>query len=239
MTGILVDHAVGSVELIDPLCRMGFPAEKIVQPYGDVAFEGRGEGGKSVMIGVELKTVGDLIGSLRTNRINDQLIGLVDTYDHRWLVIEGEWRVDRAGLVLTQGRGGTWRAAHGKMTVGELENRITTLEMMGGLRVRRTFNRADTLRFIGGLYRWWTDRALDAHTSHLTVYQPSLIVPVSQFRATTMTLPGIGRKTSKLVETHFQTLRRAFAAHSSDWTQVEGIGPKTASAIQDVIDGRG
>jgi ERCC4-type nuclease len=236
---ILIDHAVGSVELIDPLCKMGLPAEKIVQPYGDVAFEGRGDGGKSVMVGIELKTVGDLIGSLRTNRINDQVRGLVETYDHRWLVIEGEWRVEpKTGLVMTQGRGGTWKPAHGKMTIGELENRITTLEMMGGLRVRRTPTRKDTLHFLAALYRWWTDKTLEGHASHLTVYQPSLIVPVSQFRATVMTLPSIGRKTSKLVEQHFQTLRRAFSARGPEWTMIDGIGPKTAQVIQDVIDGR-
>lgn len=234
---ILVDHAVGSVELIAPLCKMGLPAEKIVQPFGDVAFEGRGDGGKSVMVGIELKTVGDLIGSLRTNRINDQVRGLVETYDHRWLVIEGEWDVDaKTGTVCPKGgRKGTFKPT---MTVGELENRITTLEMLGGLRVRRTFNRADTLRFLASLYRWWTDRDCDAHSSHLTVYQPSLIIPVSQFRATVMTLPSIGRKTSKLVEQHFQTLRRAFSARGPEWTMIDGIGAKTAQAIQDVIDGR-
>jgi ERCC4-type nuclease len=235
---ILVDHAVGSVELIEPLCRMGLPAEKIVQPFGDVAFEGKGAGGKSVMVGIELKTVGDLISSLRSNRINDQLQGLIQTYDHRWLVIEGEWRVDKMGLVMTQGHRGTWKPTHGRMTVGELENRITTLEMMGGLHVRRTFTRRDTIHLLAGLYRWWTDRALDAHTSHLAVYQPSMIVPVSQFRATVMTLPGIGRKTSKAVEQHFKTLRNAFTASARDWTHVDGIGLKTASTVVRVIDGR-
>jgi NAD-dependent DNA ligase len=53
-----------------------------------------------------------------------------------------------------------------------------------------------------------------------------------------MTLPGIGRKTSKLVEAHFHTLRRAFSARGPEWTMIDGIGPKTAQAIQDVIDGR-
>jgi hypothetical protein len=166
---ILVDHAVGSVELIDPLCKMGLPAEKIVQPFGDVAFEGRGDGGKSVMVGIELKTVGDLIGSLRTNRINDQVRGLVETYDHRWLVIEGEWRVEaKTGLVLTQGSRGTWKAAHGKMTIGELENRITTLGDDGGPTCPSHFYSSRYSAFYCCLYRWWTDRALDTHSSHLT-----------------------------------------------------------------------
>jgi hypothetical protein len=235
---ILVDHATGSIELLDPLRKLGLPVEKSTLAFGDVVWTGRGEHGASVMIAVELKTVRDLIQSLRSNRLEGHQLPGLQHYDVRTLLIEGEWRVDRRGRVLVRSRGG-WKPAHGQMTGAELNKRLHTMRFNAGLPSERTLTRAETVRWIADSYRWWTDKDQDAHTSHLAVYHAPSIVPLSAFRQTITTLPGIGRETSRAVEEFFAgDLELAFSAGREEWEAIEGIGPKTAQHIFDHIHPR-
>jgi ERCC4-type nuclease len=235
---ILVDSKTGKrdkpEDFIIPLKRLGLPAEKAVLQFGDFAFVGRGINDTPVSIGIELKKFRDLIVSLRTGRLQGhQLVGLQQAFDYRWLIIEGSWKQGRHGE-LVQGK----TPVHGRMTGAELEKRLVTLEVQGGLRIRHTFSRADTLRVLGCLYRWWTDRNLDSHDSHITIYHPPTLVPISQFRQTVSTLPGIGLKLSQAVEIHFhKSLRYAFEASANQWAEIEGIGLGTAEKIVNAIRG--
>lgn len=231
---LLVDQRIGSVDLAEPLRKLGLPVELRMLEFGDLAWTGRGPAG-DVRVGVELKKVGDLLNSLRSNRLpGHQLPGLQQSYDYRYLLVEGVWEVDAAGYVVING--GTHKAT--RMASQELEERLLTLATLGGIDVQYTFSRRATLRRLAALYRWWTDRGWDDHSSHVVVYQPQQIAPVSQFRRTVMTLPAIGMKTSKAVEKQFGTLRRAFLASAAGWLEIDGIGAKTANRIQEVIDGR-
>jgi ERCC4-type nuclease len=230
---ILVDNRVGSKDLMVPLTRAGLPAHLSHLEYADVAFVGRGEGGKDVAVGIELKRFQDLISSLRTGRLQGhQLPGLRGAYDYIWLIVEGEWRQGKMGQLL-HGR----RKVHGQMTGGELEKQLLTLEMLGGVHVRHVNHRRDTVRVIGSLYRWFTDRDLDAHRSHLVIYHATPLLPISQFRQTISTLPGVGIKTSLVIERKFITLKRAVNASLDEWCSIDGIGPKTALHIREVLNG--
>lgn len=231
---ILVDGSIGSKDLIEPLRRLSLPVEKTHLDYGDVAFVGRGVGGAPVSIGIELKKFRDLVTSLRTGRLQGhQLIGLHLAYDYYWLLIEGQWRHGRRGE-LVQGRA----SVRGEMSGAELEKRLTTLEIQGGIHTRHTFTRRDTLRVIYNLYRWWTDRDLSEHDSHLTIYHPAPLVPISQFRQTVSTLPGIGFKLSQVVEQHFGGYPlRAFTAPVAEWARVPGLGRASAEKIVRAIRG--
>lgn len=234
---ILVDSREGSGELLLPLQRAGYPAESCTMAFGDFAWQGRGERGASVGVGVERKTISDLIGSLRSGRLcGHQLPGLRATYDVCWLLVEGEYRVDRRGFVLVQRRG-SWVPVPGQMRMDELHKELSTLCYKGGLHLWHTASSKDTVRWLGAHYRWWTDADFDQHRSHLVIYHSTPVLPVSQFRQTVSTLPGIGYKTSLWVEQAFGSLRRAFTADTRAWQDIKGIGTKTAQQIKDVIDG--
>lgn len=250
---IFVDSAVGSNELEGPLKQMGLPVEKTHLESGDLMWEGLGAGGSSALVGVEVKKIGELIGALRSNRLQgDQLPKMQRTFTPGccWLVIEGQWKHDDRGLVVTyQGKGRGWTPLHGRMTAVELEKQLLTLEMLGGLHVRYTNTRRDTLRCLGALYRWWSDTALDRHTSHVAIYHPAPLIPISQFRQTISTLPGVGLKVSKAVERHFGgSLRLAFEATSHEWETITTtddagrqrvFGPKNAARVLAAIQDRG
>jgi ERCC4-type nuclease len=237
---LLVDTRAGSRELLKPLQRMGLPA---VDSYfdGDLAFEGRGEGDKPVTIGIEFKKVGELVGAMRTGRLQGhQLLKMRRAYDFSWLLIEGSILFDKRGRLLR--RAGSWefRLMPGAMSISELLKRVLVLQLRGGLNPWYTQNRRQTLRAIEALYRAWTDVALDQHQSHLAIYQPPPLIPISQFRQTLSTLPGIGLKNSRLAEVHFGgSIRSAINSGSAQWGRIEGIGPKTAKKIEEALTHHG
>lgn len=235
-----VSHATGSIELLVPLQAAGLPAERAILEFADFCWEGRGPNRTHVLVGVELKNVADLIGSLRSKRLpGHQLPGLIDTYDHCWLVIQGHWRVGADGMVQVpnkRGRKPAWVKAHGSMTGQELQKELLTLELCGGLRIRHTLDQTETVQLLGALYRWWTDSAFDQHRSHLAIYHPPPRMPVSDFRFAVSAWPQIGYEKSKLIEQHFGgSLRRAALATQAEWTAIPGVGPKIARRIGEFL----
>lgn len=220
---LLIDRRVGSKDLYPPLKKLGLPADLVELDYGDLAFEGRGPNATSVLVGIELKTLPDLVNSLRTRRLaRRQLPGLLKTYEHAWLVVEGLWRPDRQGeLTMYQGPRRRWRPLHGRMSSSEMEKRLLTLEMCG-LHVRYTTSRVATLAFVVSLYRWFTDKTMEQHQSHIAIHGPLHLVPISRFRQAVATFPEIGLKTSLAVERHFEgSLDRACTADADEWAAIE------------------
>ena len=242
---LLVDDRQGSAELAPLLARLGLPVEVCRLPFGDVAFAGRGIQGAPIDIGIELKTLGDLASSLRTDRLAGyQLPGLLSTYDHVWLIVEGVYGCDKQGQVTTTGHRGRATTLHGKMALAELEGRLLSLEVQAGVHVKQTFARWHTVKVVERLYRYWTDRNADEHRSHVAIHQLATIRPVSKFRQTVAQFPHIGLKTSRQVEQHFNgSLQRAVNAGVKEWAAIptsEGgkrIGSKIAEAIVRFLQG--
>jgi hypothetical protein len=107
------------------------------------------------------------------------------------------------------------------MTVQELNERLLTLEMLGGLHVRFTNTRADSVGFISALYRWWTDRDLDRHTSHLAVHDAPTFRAISDVAAALQKWPGVGIKVAQSAEKRFGgSIRRAATASAVTWAGV-------------------
>lgn len=229
---ILVDYRKGSKHLTPYFEAMGLPVNKgqVTLPFADVAFEGRGDGDEPIQIGVELKRLSDMFGSLRDGRLpGHQLPGLVGPkgfFDLAWLVVEGVWDSDAAGkIVVPKKHSKGWILAPGGIPVSELEKRVLTLEMCAGLHVRFTNSEHATARFIANLYRWWTDKSLDEHRSHLAIHTASAFLPISDFRATVADrFPGVGIRTSLAVEAHFGgSLQRACNAPAREWAEITTV----------------
>ena len=215
---IFVDYRRGSAELVTPLTRLGLPAEKTTLEFGDLAWQGRGNQGAEVDIGVEFKKLPELAQSLRSGRLaGHQLLGLRQAYTHCWLVIEGLWKQDAVGTVMVKSRYGRWKPMQPRMTATELEKQLLTLQLRGGISVRWVSRRSDTLRFLTALYRWWTDVNLDQHTSHLAIYHPAPLMPISKFRKIISSIDDVGFKVSLAAEHQFKTVRRAINASPAEW----------------------
>jgi ERCC4-type nuclease len=259
---LLVDYRRGSEHLAAPLEAAGFPVyrkpdgELPTLGFADVAFTGRGPGGKPIEIGIELKRLSDLVSSLRTGRLSGhQLPGLVGenaAYDRVWLIIEGQWTTNRDGLVCVQRynrrkRRMEWRPIEGNMFASEMQKRVLTFELCGGVHVHWSNEPEDTLHFIQNLYRWWSDKDSDKHASHLAVHDQASFLDIGKVREALMKYPHIGRKASKAVIDHFGTIRRAGNASVAEWADIEvmtdkgkkrRIGTNFATEIVDFVNGR-
>lgn len=227
---IFVDYREGSQELILPLQKRGLPVEETTLEFGDVAFEGRGEGGKSVFIGIEYKKLPELIQSLRTERLQGhQMPGMQQTYEHAYLLIEGQVLTGTDGFLLQKSRR-SYRLSPmpGHMTVMELLKRMHVLHLCGGLNPVWAQNQVETLTQIEALYRTWTDQDLDKHKSHLAIYRPPTLVALSSFRKVITGLPKISWKFSLAAQQRFKSLRRAMNASVEEWAALESTeGGKT------------
>lgn len=256
---LLVDDRAGSADLADPLRAKGLEVSVERMESADVAWLGRGVGGAGVNIGVEHKTMPDLVQSIRSGRlVGEQLpkmLGPRGNYDHGWLVAEGAWRINsKTGLLQLLAKrpsrfgAPNWQDARGRMSGAEFLKHLTTLEVIGGLHVHFSQTRQASIHFLVHLYRWWTDKDLDQHTSMVGQHTPHGFIPLSDFRDVLSRFPGISLRTSLAVEGFFRgNLIAAVQANVATWASIpvidkqgkaRRIGSKTAQRIVDFCHGK-
>ncbi len=229
---VLIDDRIGSVEL-GPYV----PDSLIVRlEYGDAEWEGNGPEGK-IKVGIERKTLGDLVTSVQTGRlVGHQLPGMVRHYDVCYLVIEGLWRRG-PGNVIEVWKRGKWRTAQtGRLGWVALHGLLCSLEVMWGLGIRTTTDIGETGELIRGLARWW-GKPWEGHKGHHTIYTGSRAKvelaegEVSVLRKVASVLPGIGYERSAGVEGKFGSVREMCEAGESEWGEIDGIGKVTAGKV--------
>jgi hypothetical protein len=114
-----------------------------------------------------------------------------------------------------------------------LEQEMVNIQTRGGCYIKQTTTRKNSLRFLAALYRYWTDKDLDEHKSHLAVYAPDLdrglLTPTSDFRRVLVVLlPGIGLATSLAVETRCSvngtpSLRKMLSLDEKSWAEITTV----------------
>jgi ERCC4-type nuclease len=247
---IRVAKDTGSIELLPLLQKLGAPAEKANLHFADFAFQGEGTDGSPIPIGVERKTLGDFVSSILNGRLpGHQLPGMLKCYQEIWIVLEGEWRISKyTGHVQTlQWQWATGDGVHKKKWVDietglayalgyqELESMIVTLEMRGGVRIRRTRDQMETARFVKALFHWWVDKSFAQHRSHLKFHSQfadqGLLTKPSLCRVIAAQLPGIGFEKSGKVAAHFGSVAAMVEASEKEWEKVDGIGSVLAKRI--------
>lgn len=250
---MLVDAATGSNELAAPLAKLGLPVEVCHLDFGDIAFMGRGEHGAPLYVGIEYKKVGELVGSLTTKRFQGhQLPGLAVGFDRRYLLVEGVWTHNERGQVVVPSKfkSHEWMVMKGAPLAVTFELETFNITTRGGCEVHPVNTRKDTLRWLLTCYRYWTDKDLDEHKSHLAIYTPDmdkgLLTPPSDFRAAVkVLLPGIGYKASGIVEQWCNSSWRVLMSkRQDDWAELaipdakgntKRLGEKRAKAIMEKL----
>lgn len=247
---LLVDYRVGSVEFVALLKQIGVDVEMAELPFADFAFLGSGSAGEQIPIGIERKTVQDLINSTMKGRLSGhQLPGMLDQersgFKEIWLVVEGIYRPGKPGGVLEVLHGKEWRPlTYGAKTFmyRELECQLVTLEVKAGVRVRRCGTKDDTAYFLAALYHWWTHASLDEHRSHLRFRtldaDSALLIKPGLCREWARHLPGVGWEKSMAIEQQFKRVAIDMAqASEAEWAEIAGIGKTMARRIWGAIRG--
>lgn len=231
---IFVDPRDGSCDLVQPLKKIGLPVDDgTYLDSGDLWFVGRGTDGIGLNIGIEYKHLSEMINSLRTNRLSGYQLhamraaeeGERPPYDVAYLLVEGELIYDDRGQLQRRASKQTFKPIG--MSVSEMMKRLTVMHLLGGLNLLWAKNQRDSVQWINALYHTWTDKDLDEHKSHLALYEPPALVPLTKFERTVRTFPGIGLSFVKGAERKFTTIRRAANASIREWSAVESDGEKS------------
>lgn len=227
---LLVDNRTGSNELAGGLQALGLPVDLTTLEFGDVAFEGRGVAGEPLWVGIEFKQLTELAEAIKGRLPGHQLPGLVQNYERRYLLVEGEWETDKQGRLLHRSKLGAFAPILGMPPAIELQKRLLTYATRGGMQFIHAAKRKHTLSWLAALYRFWTDVDLDQHKSHIAIYNrdvdEALLKPKSQFVQTIATLPGVGREVAMAAEREFGNIRVACQALAQDWAALEVNGRK-------------
>lgn len=234
-----------------PICELSY------LDSADVFFLGNGWSGDTLSIGVEVKSITDLLSSLQTGRlVNEQIPKMLNSYDIHWLVYYGYHRPHPSTGVLqlaycdkTDGRPLRYydyqpSISSRTLPYGYLESRLLTLTSRG-IHCKFTPTIEDACYWIASLYRWWSkDRSEDE--KHLQVEDKRFsaaptLDPDPELRkrlAFAMRLPGLSHERGLSAAKHFPSIESMVLAPESDWTAIRGIGKGTAQAIKRYLTGR-
>mgnify|MGYP000429758981 CR=1 FL=1 len=243
---IFVDDRTGSKELAE-VHHIRSRVELTRLEYADAFFWGNGPEGMPVPIGIERKTILDLVNSMDSGRLGGhQLRGLASHYSHVYLLVEGLWKPDRDGVLCRWVKGG-WKPVEmgsRRYMARELERYLNSLMVMGGVHLWRTAGLEESGRWIGEMYGWWS-KDWDKHRAvgggngagrspvGVPMKRPSLVWRV------TKELDGVGWEKGRAVADRFGSILDLALADSRDLQKVPGVGKKIAEGIVKQIKGEG
>jgi ERCC4-type nuclease len=231
---LLIDPRAGSKDLLEPLQKLGLPAEAEQLEYGDVSFVGNGPTGPRV-VAIEFKQITEILSCITTQRFSEQLRGMHELYSEQWLLVEGNWFPDLRDTLLVDGHR---PYPHSKWKFSEVTSWLIDVSSKGGMRVWQTKTRQETLAWIRCLYlEWqkrWTSRTATAglYEAPLTIHDDTPLRKPSQAWRTAATWPGLGSEKGRRAAQHFKTVKAMVDAPAEEWTKIDGIGDTLAEKIQ-------
>lgn len=256
---IYVDSRAGSKELAPLLHARGMPVTLTRMEYGDVSWLGQGMDGEPVSVGVEYKTIHDVIRCMCDGRFaGHQLPGLVQAYDLAYLLVEGLWRPNsKTGILEYRKSRGEWAEVHSgsrRFMYRDLVTWLSTAEIKGGIRSWRVSDLSEASIWISTQYRWWSENGgWESHKSHLAFHDGTrfgynyrreraaqmvnglsdraLLQRPSLCRMVAAQLPGIGWEKSAPIAKRYRTVEALTDATVEELQELKGIGPKLAQGI--------
>lgn len=239
-----VDDRAGSIDLMrhEPLLST---AEICRLDSGDAMILGNGPDGP-LLVGVEVKSIYDLISSMRTGRLQaTQLPALIATYDVRWLLIYGNYGPGPRGVLQIYSKGSAprnYQFGSRPVPYGYVESFLCDVAALG-VHVKNVSSPYAAAQWLGVLARWWNKpwskhkgmRALD--NSHAVGLMPGMD-SATYFRACVASqLPCIGFERAMLAANHFKSVKEMVGASVQEWSQIPGIGKVIARTILSALNG--
>lgn len=237
------DGELSTSEIMVSHCRkVGVLAERSLLPSADAAFEGNGPRG-SIMVGVERKTIPDLLKCIQDGRYNEQRVKMLTQYQRSILLVEGMWRPHDENFFLMESRNGSdyyYSNFRSKKAMYSTVYRYLISVSLSGVIVTYSRNLWETAFNICEWFHYfqkrWEDHTamLDIHRVNLPSlnYNPNILkfeAPLVRKWATDIN--GVGIKYSMEAERLFKFPYKLAMADEADWMQIQGIGAATAKRI--------
>lgn len=260
---ILISSAEGSKDLYADISkRPGHPEVELVtygeMPFSDFMIPFNGPKGEPLVIGVEFKKLGDLLGCIQSGRFSGvQAPGLSDTFDLTILLIEGTWRMNhQTGILETLKYKLGWKSVSTgprKWMYRELNRWLLIMEIVGGISIWHTPDRDETVQTLIDLHelgkKKWDDHSTVRMQSSVTTDQLRYkTLPDGsrrmQFKEPTLLerlliqLPGLGVDRTRAAAKHFKTAGNLGDTWRDEklWKGMQGIGKGIAKQIVAAID---
>lgn len=238
---ILVDDRAGSKDLVLKPCLRDI-AELARLDSGDVMIRGNGPDG-SVAVGVEVKSIWDLVASASNGRLmGTQIPAMLANYSHSWLLIYGAWRAGRRDGLLHIQRGKTrwelFKLGRSPVPYSFVEHLFTEITMMG-VHVSTVPSDYDAAEWVASLASWWEKhwadhkaaRVFDKSSTEARL-RPVMLAPGVRFRAELASkLPGVGFDRAVAAAKHFGSAMEMLNATEAQWCEVPGIGKGVAKSV--------
>lgn len=237
---MIIDNRAGSKQFVS-LVR---GSELGVLEFGDMCFYGKGPRGK-ICIGVEVKTIDDLVGSLASGRLRGrQLPGMLDSYDVSWLVYYGLHRenLDTGDLEIWRGR--KWQEyqfSPGRQ-YSYLRNSLLSVSASGVL-INSMSSIDGCAKWVESLRDWWV-RPWDSHVSfkNSSLYGSSLVQSgltdkEERVAKVALSLSNIGYKIAFRAAKKFQSVAEMSSAPAQEWAGLKGVGKMKAAKIVKMLNG--
>lgn len=240
---VIVDRRDGSAALaytsaLRDCCAVG------TLEFGDVALSGHGPNDTTISVGVEIKSVDDLLSSISTGRLaGHQIPGLLKSYDHSWLGVFGEVRPGPDNYLEIR-RHGKWmhfKLGRHPVPYSYLEGWLLTAQMFSPIRIKWCHDLDDMAAWIAVFDRWLS-KPWDKHKG-MSVFNRSqeIAIPIgadpveAQIAKLAADLPGLGWTRAWAVAKNFESVAEMLLADVDDWRKVPGIGPTIAKSVYDTI----
>lgn len=251
---LTIDPRVGSGDLLTPLQSLKVPAELGHLEFADVQVIGRGPEERPVLIGVEIKEIGDAIRCMTDGRfVAHQLPGLHKQYELVYFLIQGLTTGDENGelQVFKRGHWGPLSFGHRPWRYDTFASWLISQENRSGVRLVQTADRRATALWLRALWANWNLQAWEEHKSHVGMHwKPmnasgavDLTVDLDEQMKTRMHVAaslkkGIGYEKAKAAAEHFASPRAIVNATETEWKQIAGFGAKLAAGMVAAAEGR-
>ena len=238
---LYIDSRAGSNKLIEK-----FPGEceESQLEFGDIAFFGKGPDNQTWYIGIEYKTLEDVVGCIKSGRFTGtQLPGMMRLYDLCFLLVEGIPRPDRQSGQLVRYRG---KAIYGLgLNYAAFDNFLTSVNVFSSLAgkpciVKMASTEFETVRMITDIYNLF-QKPWEEHTAmsnpdltkvHRVSYDMEVLkvspddpeYPTYLLRKQLFQIQGVGWEVAGTLSEHFKTMEDALKASQRDWESLERVG---------------
>lgn len=209
--------------------------------YGDVQMVGNGPEDRPVLIGVEIKQIGEVLAD-RERFVGGQLAGLVNGHEEAFLLIEGVMTADATReLVISTvdrrtGQLRPWAPATFGSRTWRYEDVMSWTHSIrrAGVQIAQTADRRGTVAWIASLYSNWSKPWSSHKSLRGRLHKPmenalAELDATPPMRVAGALARGIGWEKAEAAAKHFRSIRRMVNASLADWQEVVGIGKKLAA----------
>lgn len=255
---VLVDTREGSINLLRFMNRdrcepatLDFNIDGELKACGDVMLVGNGPN-STLMVGVELKSLGDALNSISTGRLGGtQIPRMLKVYDVVFLLTFGVYRIGPSNFLEVR-RGDKWkRFLVGRNSVpwSYFEGFLLTAQLQASLISKPLFHKHvasidEAAAWLEVLDRWFSKpwskhKALAVFDRSRTLSAPPGISSVeAQIAQTAASLPALdwvrGHEAAKV----FNSIEEMMDAGEEEWRKVKGIGKVIAREVTRTIKRR-